>query len=71
MADETWTTQDQRRIAVGDMTEAHVRNTLKMIDRASFTGTIDEARDRLRHLLRERRLALGRLIFNDKPWVDI
>jgi hypothetical protein len=31
MDDEYWTTRDGRRIAVGEMTEEHVRNTLRMI----------------------------------------
>jgi hypothetical protein len=29
--DEMWTTQDGRKIAVGDMEESHVRNVLRMI----------------------------------------
>lgn len=29
--DEIWTTRDGTRIAVGDMTEGHVRNALRMI----------------------------------------
>lgn len=33
MRDEKWTTRDGRKIAVGDMGEEHVRNTLRMIVR--------------------------------------
>lgn len=31
MKDEFWTCRDGRKIAVGDMDESHVRNTLRMI----------------------------------------
>ena len=31
MDDEIWTMRDGTRIAVGDMSESHVRNTLRMI----------------------------------------
>lgn len=31
MEDEIWTTKDGRKIPVGEMTESHVRNTLRMI----------------------------------------
>jgi hypothetical protein len=34
MKDEIWECKDGRSIAVGDMSEAHVRNTLRMILRA-------------------------------------
>jgi hypothetical protein len=31
MSDEVWTTRDGTRIAVGDMSEGHVRNALRML----------------------------------------
>lgn len=31
--DEIWTTRDGRKIAVGDMTEEHARNTLRLVIR--------------------------------------
>lgn len=31
MKDEIWTTRDGRKIAVADMSEEHVRNTLRML----------------------------------------
>ena len=31
MEEEYWTTKDGRKIAVGDMTEEHLKNTLRMI----------------------------------------
>jgi hypothetical protein len=34
MEDEIWECKDGRRIAVADMAETHVRNTLRMILRA-------------------------------------
>jgi len=33
MKEEYWTTKDGQKIAVGDMTDEHVRNTLRMIIR--------------------------------------
>lgn len=33
--DETWVMQDGRRVPVGDMTEEHVKNVLRMLLRKS------------------------------------
>lgn len=38
MMDEYWTTRDGRQIAVGDMTEQHAKNCLRMILRRNREG---------------------------------
>jgi hypothetical protein len=40
MEDEIWTTQDGRRIKVGDMTEEHVRNALRLVLRRIREGYV-------------------------------
>lgn len=53
MEDEIWTTRDGRKIAVGDMDEQHVRNTLRMIlrNRRRMQERV-EKRPALLHLVR-------------------
>ncbi len=63
MEDEIWECKDGRRIPVSEMSEDHVRSTLRMIIRT---------RRRKEELIRSSiRGALSRLDQNDDSWGDL
>lgn len=69
--DEIWETATRQKIAVGDMEEQHLRNTLRLVLGKPFKGTEEQARDRLRAIIKARRTAQARLVFANNPWVDL